>query len=435
MSQQTDSIGLLTRLRKRVGLWRRWRREAASLHAARQALANGPVASRHPTPRLLLVPSDPWTLVGARGDEAMITAAASFYRATQPDFEVHILTATPQASAAARQRGWHPLEAWVGAFDFGTVARQIRDVGPAAVLLLGADVMDGYYSPSVALRLLGVADLCALQGIPTALLGFSFNTQPYPKLAAEFDAAAPALRLNVRDEISLERLKAFTRHSAQLVADAAFHLPPDLSERVQAMRPWLDVQRQAGRLVVGFNAHPMLFKQATPEALARLVQSCAQALQKVQAERDFAVLLVPHDFRGSSGDGVCLQPIHAALQGTMGDRIKLVSDELTAPELKAVAGELDALVTGRMHLAIAALGMGVPVAALTYQDKFQGLFRHFGLPDSLLLAPEQLQGPDALAHMLRGFLADQAKLKQQVGAALPGVKALSARNFVEPKQA
>lgn len=424
---------IIVSLRRRLGLWRRWRRDFGSLSRAKAMRTTA--ASVNGLGRVLLVPCDPWTLIGSRGDEAMLCAAVDHYKALNPDLEVHVLTATSQASLAAKARGWVPHQIWVGRFDFGELMKSISSLAPSVVVLLGADVMDGYYSPGVALRILGIADLCARQGIPTTLLGFSFNKNPYKKLAGVFDDASESLCFNVRDEISLGRFLNFTRHSAQLVADAAFHLSPFRSGKVSDLSEWLEGQRKSGNKVLGFNAHPMLFKKATPELLKNLVETCIASLSSSVSPSDYSLLMIPHDFRGEGGDGICLRPIYDALLPVFGDRIKLIDDELTAPELKAVAGELDALVTGRMHLAIAALGMGVPVAALTYQDKFQGLFRHFGLPDSLLLAPEQLQGPDALAHMLRGFLADQAKLKQQVGAALPGVKALSARNFVEPKQA
>jgi polysaccharide pyruvyl transferase WcaK-like protein len=90
---------------------------------------------------------------------------------------------------------------------------------------------------------------------------------------------------------------------------------------------------------------------------------------------------------------------------------------------------VDGVITARMHLCIAALGMGLPVAALTYQDKFQGLFHHFGLSEDWLLAPEQILAGNALEKMMLRFIDENAVLKRQVQARLPEVKRLAMLNF------
>ena len=102
---------------------------------------------------------------------------------------------------------------------------------------------------------------------------------------------------------------------------------------------------------------------------------------------------------------------------------------LSASEIKAVAGLVDGVVTGRMHLAIAALGQGTPVAAITYQDKFQGLFAHFGVSESLLLSPEQLLAGDNLEKFLLRFLGAYKTAGAQVRNMLPAVMELSRANI------
>ncbi len=82
-----------------------------------------------------------------------------------------------------------------------------------------------------------------------------------------------------------------------------------------------------------------------------------------------------------------------------------------------------------MHLAIASLGMGMLVAAFTYQDKFFGLFDHFGLPHSLLLSLAEAVSSDALADVLSRFIAELPALRGSIGMALPHVKEASMRNL------
>ena len=44
---------------------------------------------------------------------------------------------------------------------------------------------------------------------------------------------------------------------------------------------------------------------------------------------------------------------------------------------------VDLVLTGRMHLAIAALGMGTPPLCVAYMDKFEGLFHLFDIASRL----------------------------------------------------
>lgn len=63
-----------------------------------------------PIARLLLMPADPWTLTGSKGDEAM-TAVAQRLRGRMPGLLVGVITASPAASAHARRLGYLPVEA------------------------------------------------------------------------------------------------------------------------------------------------------------------------------------------------------------------------------------------------------------------------------------------------------------------------------------
>jgi polysaccharide pyruvyl transferase WcaK-like protein len=141
------------------------------------------------------------------------------------------------------------------------------------------------------------------------------------------------------------------------------------------------------------------------------------------------VLLISHDYRGADGDDTCLAPIHAALSAEMGGRLHYPTARHSAAELKAMAGLMDCVVTGRMHLAIAALGMGRPVAGLTYQDKFLGLFGLFEYPSGHLLAPADAKSADKLTHAIENLLDHAHDLAACVALHLPDVRRASARNL------
>jgi polysaccharide pyruvyl transferase WcaK-like protein len=83
-----------------------------------------------------------------------------------------------------------------------------------------------------------------------------------------------------------------------------------------------------------------------------------------------------------------------------------------------------------MHLAIAALGMNVPVMAATYQGKFEGLFHHFGLDDKYLLTPDRFLSQEMI-DTFSMFVEELPILSQQVAEKMPEVLEKSKLNLAD----
>lgn len=377
--------------------------------------------------RLMIVPCDPWTLTGSKGDEAMIQAMVDQLTAAEPTLTVAAITATPQASQAAENLGFKPIRAWDAGLSESIKA--INDFKPDALVVLGADCMDGYYNPRTTARLLATADIMARQGVRVTISGFSFNDHPNPHLKSAFNRVSSAVSINVRDNTSFGRFKKFCKANGQLVADAAFMLKPCIdSPNVREASDWVQNRKHHGDAVLGFNIHPMLIKNADEAAVERINGAAISALQKFMQEQQVSITLISHDYRGQDGDDRCLLAVFNALKDQFPERLRYTTTQLTAAELKGIAGLMDGVVTGRMHLAIASLGMGTPVAVITYQDKFQGLMNHFEFPSSLLFSPGTFSDPNQLYVLINGFFHSLAKLKIDTEAQLPKIKQLSSLN-------
>ena len=148
----------------------------------------------------------------------------------------------------------------------------------------------------------------------------------------------------------------------------------------------------------------------------------------LEADPRRAVLLMPHDRRpGMTGDMQVLTDLHQALAGRFAERMHMLPDTLDAWELKALAGLVDLVLTGRMHLAIAALGIGTPALCIVYQGKFEGLMTHFGL-NGLTVTPGEV-----IAERCDGQLAAmtdrRTDLSARIQARLPAILDLSRRNL------
>ncbi|MGX2039516.1 polysaccharide pyruvyl transferase family protein [Methylocaldum sp. MU1018] len=404
-------------------LYREWRQERKRLERTPSARQNHDIRS------ILIAPADVISLTGSKGDEAMIAALVEGVRRHIPDCRFGIFSVDEEDAHSCSEPGVRSEAVWANPWSLrkltDTVARY------DAVALVGGDIMDGYYNAITSLRMWVLADLAARMGKPTVILGFSFNASPSPKLAKCLNALDPAVNICVRDAFSLERFNRFSKATGRLVADSAFLLRPRTDGPEAArVRAWAEQQRAQGKMVCGFNLHPMLVKNGDPTRIGALVDSAVATLSDLGARRPVSFLLIPHDFRGGTlGDGAMLSPIYERVRPVLGDRVIYPSNPLHAAELKALAGSADLTVTGRMHLAVGSLSQGVPVAAITYQDKFQGLFRHFGLPESLMLPPDRTRDPAAFARMVETAIDRRRELAEQVAAKLPEVVRLAEINL------
>lgn len=376
---------------------------------------------------ILIVPSDARTLVGSLGDDAMITATEQMARKRNPDVEIHVLIDGAPAQELAKARGYVPNDIWSLPDFTDRFASLIAESRIDAVAILGADVMDGYYGGWSPSRLIAAADIATRSGAATTILGFSFNNSPVPELARAFGKVDARTKINLRDELSLGRFQRFSGGRGTLVADAAFSL--SASSVDGETQQWVADRRAEGKKVIGFNLHPMLFKQATESQIERIIAQGVAALRSVTKHRKVAWLLLPHDYREGVGDDRCLLPIYSQLKSELGSDLRHFAGRHRATELKAVAGLMDGVVSGRMHLAIASLGMGVPTLCITYQDKFEGLYRHFALPEWLLVDSSALNETEGLTGPVLQFVDELETIKAQIASSRLAVLERSRENF------
>lgn len=368
--------------------------------------------------RILIVPCDPWGVVGSRGDQAMILAIKQHCE----DLEIDILTDSHETDGACREIGLNPLAEWRMPFDewMAGSARKYKEV-----YILGADVTDGVYGWPTAMKLLMFYDCFARMGIKTHYLGFSWSETPSPWMHMVFPMLKRRLPLPVRDPVSYGRVARFTHHRPLVqVADAAFQLKPNSTQRAQKWIDWCRGQRDLGRRIIAINVHQMFNDVETKSAdWESAFSKCLEDVAK--AHRDIIYLLVPHDNRPRVSDLEILKRI-----GSMVPNATLIDVVMNADEIKAVLGVCDALIAGRMHISIAALGQGVPVLGLVYQGKFEGLWRLFDLPSNTLIAPKDfIANPQHATLCLAQFLNGIRELATKISARLPSVKILSALNF------
>ena len=196
-------------------------------------------------------------------------------------------------------------------------------------------------------------------------------------------------------------------------------------------RAWVEEQRASGRPVIALSLSSAVLVEARQSGNADLLQDCVALIVELERSHHASVLILPHDLRpgpaGRDDDVAIAYRISALLDSAANPVPHHVHVTGSAPEVKGLVGLVDLAVTGRMHLAIASLGMAVPVVALAYQGKFAGMMQRFALAH-MAFDPRSFDRAAIYACCVR-LLDDTGRVKAALRQCLPDVLALAKANF------
>jgi colanic acid/amylovoran biosynthesis protein len=193
----------------------------------------------------------------------------------------------------------------------------------------------------------------------------------------------------VRDPISLrlaERWNLRRADQLRLSPDLAFDLSPASALEAQAILQAAGCP--TGRARLGVVAIPPMVRTIPIGRLEASYGLLAQALGRLAAQQKLQLVF----FGQSTGptpredDRQAARRIMACLPDP--STAALVEDELTPAQLMACYGQMDALLAGRLHAGIFALGMGRAVLLIGYLTKTAGLVEMLGWPEWMLQLEE-----------------------------------------------
>lgn len=362
---------------------------------------------------------------GSLGDMAMLTALLQALR-TRNARSTFTIIGTRNHSITVPGIGEVPVvPAWAGRAGLVAFDRVIRK--NHALFVMGADILDGKYGAVLVQRIVDYCNHSVQLGIPATMLGFSFNRQPRRPTVHALSRLHPRVTVNVRDQVSLDRFIRTVGITAHLCADSAF-LMPAATDPDPPTEAWIAANRSAGRSPVGvnLNAHalaPALLRVGS----AALITHLATQLSLAGEANALAFILIPHDLKPNSADVVMLRALEDRLQKIGFPHVRY--SQINRPDkIKRIAGLLDLVITGRMHLAIASLGSCTPTLCIIYQDKFEGLYQHFGLALEHTISPMQCLSGEFLIRINNAY-AQRLATRGQICARLPKVKELASRNL------
>ena len=291
-------------------------------------------------------------------------------------------------------------------------------------VLIGEDALDGIYGEYDSVQMLRFVRLACVMGLKSVVVGCSFNGTPDRKIRNLFRRAERSGTITyARDPVSLDRFRTFL-NNAKPVADLAFGVDAEkfpLTSGISAIRMRSAAWKKDSGIILGIN-----FRAWSIRNKDRFLDDiAAEILALNDSERKLALILIPHDTRRhNDSDLAFLQEFNRRL----GNRIEIIgSPEEIASGIHAKQAVrcCDVVLTGRMHVAIAALDQGIPAVSFSYQGKFEGLYDLFGMGRKWLVEYEDPQGA---IRILRQALDRREELSANIVARIQDIRSSADRN-------
>lgn len=371
----------------------------------------------------------PVSRTGSIGDDAMFFALRDKLRKNGFEVDVLDLWEPGDVSHYDGVRAVIPAER----YDFGDVNFWVSLLsGYQRMYFLGADTIDGVYNRDKRLRALWLVHIAAVLGLRSTVAGFSFNKTPNPQMIEMLNFVSSKIRFCLRDDFSRKRFNQLTNKRGVRVSDLAF-----MSETATKTQPtkkaieWIREQGGMGRRVVGVNLSNQ--GNAESESIEKIRDAYRSELEQLlRNNKDVSVVLIQHDNRGTYSDYNILKMLYTSISSKYRSRLYFYDEIYPYPQaIRAIAKELNVSFTGRMHFAIACLGVGTPAASIVYQDKFEGMYKYFGLNKNkkLLLGLESIYVDGRIASTIEWLLREEVGLRESINRSLPSAIKLSERNL------
>lgn len=361
---------------------------------------------------------------GGAGDDAMTNGAIFALKKKYPQDKISILVPKNFPDSFSFNSEVDNLKIFSNWTHPNVEASLIKNYN--GVYILGADILDGMYNLPDSIKRIRLANICAEQGQRSRIIGFSLNEKPHRDVLIEFNRLKN-VPLFLRDPLSYERAKKFIGGDVRLSADIAFLLEANSGQFSELVSDFQSSEKMKGQQVYGINIHSLLAKFSSPSVFDQMVSNLASLIEK---KKSCSFVFIPHDYRESVDDRIPLQSIYSRLNDEAKSRVLCLLDPIRAAEIKEICKYLDGVLTGRMHLAIAALGVGTPVMGIVYQGKFEGTLSYFDLDKEFTMTPENVANQSLLFNKFDYWGKSLNDLSVKILTSLPKVKELSENNFM-----
>lgn len=286
-----------------------------------------------------------------------------------------------------------------------------------SIVLVGADVLDGRYNSEEAGRKLAIIGKCIDLGLFAKIVGFSLSDDVSNVSAEGFKRLANRAEFISRDPVSQKRMEAFS--PCKLGADCAFLMQPSSLNEIDNTELVSWINRASFPVALCLRDEDFM-TESTEALLEGFVTGLIAALESCKG----CLLLIPHH----PVDIQMLTKVAQELDKQEFKRYFLITQLPSAQNIKTLVKHCEHIITSRMHVAIASLGMGRAITCLPYAGKFEGLYQHFSLTGAGL-DRELIGDATYMEQFLSKRFRESANIREHISQELTKVVALSRSNF------
>lgn len=329
------------------------------------------------------------------GDEAILECAVGIIREVCSRAEITVSTDTPEATAA--KLGVQTVQLFGFAPPFSQTLMEERLASADVFIWPGATGLSDY--PEIPLSMLEIARRA---GTKTIVWGVGMNTELNPNLYRLQPGKRRTL-LRILSLLTPSRTDFVRRHEAQLAARARTQIVEQLNradlvvlrdpETLAAVHACGDVPSA----IVGADSAEILQPaawdaiqlapevRATLESSARKIGLCISAQRQLVHQRElveFLDRLAEQDHRivflpmNHETDAAVMEGLRARMHHR--DRSVVVGGRREPAEILAIAGQLDLVISSRLHLLILASILHVPIIGISRGSKVDNFLAPFG---------------------------------------------------------
>ncbi len=330
----------------------------------------------NPTVDCIVVAPDGY---GSKGDEAMIRGALNIFN----EYE-NILLLTPRN------------DLWTNRFNnFGGKTKEVfyslkdfinTDIKCKNLAILGADLIDGTQLLEDNIYRLKLAEKMAKDG-SNVFIFCSFRSDVKDEIIKTINELPNSVKFYLRDELSIENFNKLTNKKGEYFPDTAYFAPTTSTCRTNDIIDFLETQKK-DKKIIGINCSETSFRSFyethSIENKREYVRKVINAFD-IETRNDYLFVLICHDVRhwGDYYSDYDFNMLFVDLFEEYGIRNYFVlNPKISYGELLKIMPYFDTVITGRMHLSIAAFRSGViPIIytgfnkkiSFTMIDKMRGM--------------------------------------------------------------
>lgn len=207
-----------------------------------------------------------------------------------------------------------------------------------------------------------------------------------------------------REPKSMDYLTQLVGHSQKIVFahDIAFQFKP--SERAVGLQILGRLGLAGDEPIIGITPNMRIYERTSGEGPQNShVAMLRSLIERLLGSSPARVVLIPHEVYQHKKDDLWLaEQLKGCLPDSLAGRVAVLSEAISAADLKSVIGCLEFLVASRYHSLVAALSQRVAVAVVGWAHKYDELMRDVGI-EQYVIDPVNRPGQEGIEVIVQAW--------------------------------